>query len=178
MKPRLFWSILTAFALVIGLSVCGMLGFFGLAVSGIWQPATMRDTFGETQRSYADSLGDYYVAHGNSWAGIDERLDSPPFIGPNGGFISYTLADTNGRVVASSDHQQVGAQADATMVKRGVPVEINGTRVGTFFVHSGPFAAPNAPNAPSIPGAPDAAARSRASAFFKPIVRSFLIVGL
>ncbi len=175
MKPRLFWSILTAFALVIGLSVCGMLGFFGLAVSGIWQPDSMHDSFGETQRSYADSLGDYYVAHGNSWAGIDERLDRPPFIGPNGGFINYTLADTNGRVVASSDQRQVGEQADAAMDKRGVPVEINGERVGTFLVRSGPFAAPSAAG---VPSAPNAATRSRAPAFFWPIVRSFLIVGL
>jgi two-component system OmpR family sensor kinase/two-component system sensor histidine kinase BaeS len=146
-----------------------MLGFFVLAVSGIWQPAAMRDTFGETQRSYADSLGDYYVAHGNSWAGIDERLDSPPFLGPNGGFINYTLADTNGRVVASSDQRQVGEQADATMVKRGVAIEVNGARVGTLFVRSGPFAAPSTPNAAPRPPAP---------AFFWPIVRSFLIVGL
>jgi two-component system OmpR family sensor kinase/two-component system sensor histidine kinase BaeS len=171
MKPRLFWSILIAFAFVIGLSVCGMLGFFGLAVSGIWQPATMRDTFGETQRSYADSLGDYYVAHGNSWAGIDQRLDSPPFVGPNGGFINYTLADANGRVVASSDDQQIGDQADAAIVRRGIPVEINGARVGTFVVRSGPFVGPAAPGAPNQ-------ARPRPAAFFWPIVRSFLIVGL
>jgi signal transduction histidine kinase len=172
MKPRLFWSILIAFALAIGLSVCGMLVFIGLAVSGVWQPAMMHDTFGETQRSYADSLGDYYAAHGNSWAGIDQRLDSPPFVGPSGGFVNYIVADTNGRVVASSDQRQIGEQADATMVKRGVPVEVNGARVGTFFVRSGPFAAPSAPSAPN------AAARARAPAFFWPIVRSFLIVGL
>ena len=106
MKPRLFWSILIGFALAIGLSICGMLVFIGLAVSGIWQPAMMRDSFSETQRSYADSLGDYYAAHGNSWVGIDQRLDRPPFVGPNGGFVTYTLADTSGRVVASSDQRQ------------------------------------------------------------------------
>jgi signal transduction histidine kinase len=172
MKPRLFWSILIAFALAIGLSVCGMLVFIGLAVSGVWQPATMRDTFGETQRGYADSLGDYYAAHGNSWAGIDQRLDSPPFVGSSGGFVTYTLADTSGRVVASSDQRQIGEQADVGMIKRGVPVEVNGARVGTLFVHSGPFSAPNAPSAPN------AAARERGPAFFRPIVRSFLIVGL
>src|SRR4051812_47136178 len=159
MKPRLFWSILIGFALAIGLSVCGMLVFIGLAVSGIWQPAMMRDTFSETQRSYADSLGDYYVAHGNSWSGIDQRLDSPPFMGPSGGFFNYTLADTTGRVVASSDQRLVGEQADPAMDKRGIPVEVNGTRVGTFLIRSGPFAAPNAPNAPNLPGAPNAAAR-------------------
>jgi signal transduction histidine kinase len=167
MKPRLFWSILIAFALAIGLSVCGMLVFIGLAVSGVWQPAMIRDTFGETQRSYAASLADYYVAHGNSWSGIDQRLDSPPFVGPNGGFISYTLADTSGRVVASSDQRQVGEQADAAAVKRGVAVEANGARVGTFFVRSGPFATPGT-----------SAARPRPPDFFWPIVRSFLIAGL
>jgi signal transduction histidine kinase len=169
MKPRLFWSILFAFALAIGLSVCGMLVFIGLAVSGVWQPAMMHDTLGETQRSYAASLGDYYVAHGNSWSGIDQRLESPPFVGPSGGFINYTLADTNGRVVASSDQRQVGEQADAGTVKRGVAVEVNGARVGTFafFVRSGPFTPPNA-----------SVARPRSPDFFWPIVRSFLIAGL
>ncbi len=144
-----------------------MLVFIGLAVSGVWQPAMMRDSFGETQRSYAASLGDYYAAHGNSWAGIDQRLDSPPFVGPNGGFINYTLADTNGRVVASSDQRQVGEQADAGTVKRGVAVEVNGARVGTFIVRSGPFIAPST-----------SAPRPRAPDFFWPIVRSFLIAGL
>ena len=38
MKPRLFWTMLLAFALVIVLGVCGMLGFFMLAISGFWQP--------------------------------------------------------------------------------------------------------------------------------------------
>jgi signal transduction histidine kinase len=167
MKPRLFWSILIGFALAIGLSVCGMLVFIGLAVSGIWQPAMMHDSFSETQRSYADSLGDYYTAHGNSWAGIDQRLDSPPFIGSNGGFVSYTLIDTNGRVVASSDQRQVGEQADIGTIKRGVAVEVKGARVGTLSVYSGPFAAPST-----------AAPRPRGPDFFKPIVRSFLIAGL
>jgi len=167
MKPRLFWLILIAFALAIGLSVCGMLLFIGLAVSGVWQPAMMRDTFGETQRSYAASLGDYYAAHGNSWSGIDQRLDSPPFAGPSGGFVNYTLADTSGRVIASSDQRQIGEQVDTGTIKRGVPVEVNGTRVGTFFVRSGPFVAPSA-----------STTRPRPPDFFWPIVRSFLIVGL
>jgi signal transduction histidine kinase len=138
-----------------------------LAVSGVWQPAMMHDTFSETQRSYADSLGDYYAAHGNSWAGIDQRLDSPPFAGPNGGFVAYTLADTNGRVIASSDRRQVGEQADVATVRRGVPIKVNGAQVGTFVVRSGPFNMPDT--------APE---RSRGPDFFRPIVRSFLIAGL
>jgi signal transduction histidine kinase len=167
MKPRLFWTMLVAFALAIGLSVCGMLVFIGLAVSGVWQPGTMRETIDETQRSYAASLGDFYTAHGNSWAGIDQRLDGPPFAGPNGGFVYYTLADTSGRIIASSDQRQVGTQADAGLEKRGVAVEANGQRVGTFFIRSGPINIPDTP-----------APARRPPAFFWPIVRSFLIAGL
>ena len=158
---------LVAFGLAIGLSVCGMLVFIGLAASGVWQPAMMRDTFAETQRSYADSLGDFYAAHGNSWSGIDQRLDGPPFAGPNGGFVYYTLADTSGRIVASSDQRQVGQQADAGLTKRGVAVEVNGQRVGTFFVRSGPINMPDT--------SPPA---RRPKDFFWPILRSFLIAGL
>src|SRR5437867_3966550 len=128
MKPRLFWLNLIAFAFVIGLSVCGMLVFIGLAISGVWEPTMMREGFSETQRSYAGSLGDYYAAHGNSWSGIDQRFESPPFAGPNGGFVTYTLADTQGRVVASSDQRQVGEQADVAAVKRGVPIKVNGAQ--------------------------------------------------
>jgi signal transduction histidine kinase len=166
MKPRLFWSILTAFALAIGLSVCGMLVFIGLAVSGVWQPAMMRATVDETQRSYADSLGDYYAAHGNSWAGIDRRLNSSPFDGP-GGFFNYTLAGADGRVVASSDQRQIGKPADMATLKRGVAIEVDGRQVGTFFVRSGQFNMPE----PATPV-------RRPAAFFWPIVRSFLIAGL
>ena len=31
---------------------------------------------------------------------LDQRLDGPPFAGPNGGFVYYTLADTSGRIIA------------------------------------------------------------------------------
>ncbi|HEU5099773.1 MAG TPA: ATP-binding protein [Roseiflexaceae bacterium] len=167
MKPRLFWTMLVAFALAIGLSVCGMLVFIGLAVSGLWQPATVRETFDETQRSYAASLGDFYAAHGNSWSGVDQRLSGPPFAGPNGGFVYYTLADTSGRIIASSDERQVGQQADPGLEKRGVAVEVDGQRVGTFFVRSGPMGMPGSSTPARRP--PD---------FFWPIVRSFLIAGL
>jgi hypothetical protein len=82
MKPRLFWIMLLSFALVIVLSVCGMLGFFGLVFSGRWQPAAVTEGFQSFQRNYALSLGDYYEANGDSWAGVEKRLAEPPFGGP------------------------------------------------------------------------------------------------
>src|SRR5919205_472427 len=109
MKPRLFWTMLLAFALVIVLSVCGMLGFIGLAISGRWQPTAVSEEFQSFQRTYAQSLGDYYTANGQSWAGVDQRFDTPPFGGPNT-FFGYVLADASGRVVASNDRNlPVGA---------------------------------------------------------------------
>src|SRR5690242_19429170 len=103
MKPRLFWTMLLAFVLVIAMGVAGMLGFFGLAFAGIWQPIDWRDSSLSVQRVYVDSLGDYYVAHGNSWAGVDQRLTDAPFIGPMS-LHGYALADAGGRVVASGDN--------------------------------------------------------------------------
>src|SRR5215212_5758269 len=102
MKPRLFWTMLLAFALVIVLSVCGMLSFIGLAVSGRWQPAAVSDGFKSFQQSYALSLGDYYEANGASWGGVNDRFDAPPFGGPNS-FVGYALADSGGQIVASND---------------------------------------------------------------------------
>jgi two-component system OmpR family sensor kinase/two-component system sensor histidine kinase BaeS len=126
----------------------------------------MRETFLETQRSYASSLGDYYIAHGNSWAGIDQRLEGPSFAGP-GGFFSYTVVDENRQVIASNDQRQLGKQIDVGTLGRGVPIEARGERVGTFFLRSGPGA---------VPGEP--ALDRGQSRFFWAIARSFLIAGL
>src|SRR5581483_9591460 len=109
-----------AFALVIVLSVCGMLGFIGLAVSGRWQPTAVSEGFQSFQRTYAQSLGDYYTANGQSWAGVDQRFDTPPFGGPNT-FFGYVLADANGRVVASNDRNlPLGITVGRPELQKGV----------------------------------------------------------
>jgi signal transduction histidine kinase len=166
MKPRLFWTMLLAFGLVIVLGICGMLGFFGLAIAGIWQPQSVRDSFQESQHSYAASLADYYTAHGNSWDGVEERL-APPFPGPSG-FIDYALVDQSGQVVASNDRSlPVGRAIEKAPLAYGVPVEAHGKRVGTLIVRSGPNVGPGSPFEGRRP--PD---------IFWSIVRSFLIAGL
>src|SRR5690349_14234419 len=88
MKPRLFWTMLVAFVLVIGLSVCGMLGFFALSITGLWQPGSTRplpDNIrfppDSMERFWARLLAEQYVANGNSWANVDQRLKAPPFAG-------------------------------------------------------------------------------------------------
>jgi two-component system OmpR family sensor kinase/two-component system sensor histidine kinase BaeS len=161
MRPRLFWIILLAFTLVIVLGVCGMLGMFGLAAAGIWRPESMRDGFHGPPRTYVDELGDYYAAHGNSWAGIDRHLAQAPPIPL--GFLSYTLTDAGGRVVASSSQSlSVGGAVDPRALAQGIPVEHNGARVGTLLL--GPPG-----NAPGPRGAPPDV--------IWPVLRGFLFAG-
>ena len=128
---------LLAFAMVIVLSVCGMLGFVVLAVSGQWQPAAVRESFVAYQRSYALSLGDYYVANGNSWSGVQERFDGISFAGP-GNFFDYALADPGGRVIASNDSAlPIGATVVSAELDRGLPIDARGQRVGILIVRGG-----------------------------------------
>ncbi len=133
MKPRLFWSMLLAFVLVIVLGVCGMLTFLGLAFAGYWQPSNLPRSVRGPQYAYVEALADYYLAHEGSWAGIDRRLTDEPF-GPIS-FMGYALADTNGRVIVSNDQALAAGQPlDADLLARGTPVIARGARVGTFVL--------------------------------------------
>lgn len=168
MKPRLFWTMLTAFALVIVLSVCGMLGFIGLTVSGQWQTQALRDSLSAYQQSYALSLGDYYMANGDSWAGIERRFDEPPLAGPSALF-DLALTDPSGRVIASNDRTfTVGENVTRNQLDRGVPVEVRGKRVGLLVSRLG---GRNMPNMPMIPS-------QRPLGIVPSIVRGFVIAGL
>ncbi|MBK9710528.1 MAG: HAMP domain-containing histidine kinase [Kouleothrix sp.] len=167
MKLRLFWTILLTFALVIGLGICGMLGFVGLTFAGVWQPSAMRESLQEAQSNYAAILGDYYAANGDSWAGVDRRLDNSPFVGPPS-FFGYALADASGRIVASDDRTlPIGRVADQVSLTRGAPVEARGERVGTLVLRAGSRLGANAP----IQG-------RRPIDLIWPVVRGFLFAGL
>src|SRR6266511_4365377 len=170
MKPRLFWIMLLSFALVIVLSVCGMLSFIGLALSGRWQPAAVSEGIQSFQHNYALSLGDYYEANGESWAGVDKRFDAPPFDGP-GSWAGYALASADGRIVASNDRNlPEGTTIDPRDLKNGIPITAHGSQVGTLVMRSGLRYLPNA----SAPASPMRPTRD----FVLPIIRSFLIAAL
>jgi len=167
MKPRLFWIMLLAFVLVIVLGVCGMLGFFGLAFAGVWQPEEFRSGFQGAQKTYVAALADYYVAHDGSWNGVEQRLNGSPFGGPTS-FLGYALADADGRVVVSNDRNYPqGHVLPPAQLERGTPVTARGARVGTFLllrptqgIRPGPI---------NQDGPPD---------FFWPVLRGFLFAGL
>ena len=171
MKLRLFWTMLLAFALVIVLSVCGMLGFIGLGLSGQWQPQALRENAAQFQHAYVLSLGDFYLANGESWGGIEQRFDALSFGGPNSMFGS-ALADTNGRVVASNDRNfPLGLEVSVSQLERGIPVEAHGLRVGTLLLRAGMR------NLPDPPVVPPLAPRTTRDIVWT-ITRSFLVAAL
>ncbi|HET9224681.1 MAG TPA: HAMP domain-containing protein, partial [Roseiflexaceae bacterium] len=133
MKPRLFWSMLLAFVLVIVLGVCGMLGFFGLAFAGYWQPNDLPRGIRGPQHAYVEELADYYLARDRSWVGIERRLRDEPF-GPIS-FLGYVLADADGRVIVSNDQTlKAGQPLAPDLLAQGTPVIARGARVGTFVM--------------------------------------------
>lgn len=151
MKPRLFSTMLLAFGLVIVLGICGMIGFFGLSVAGVWDSSrSTRIGWNDVQRTYVGFLADYYVARGNSWQGIDRRLDG--LSGPSD-VMRYTLVDENGLVVASSNPREpVGLVVPPTDLRRGTPIEVRGKRIGTvLFRPATGFVPPDQPLPPEPP---------------------------
>jgi two-component system OmpR family sensor kinase/two-component system sensor histidine kinase BaeS len=166
MKPRLFWSMLLAFVLVIVLGVCGMLGFFGLAVAGYWQPSELPRDFRGPQHAYVEELADYYLAHERSWAGVDRRLRDEPF-GPIS-LLGYALADAEGRVIVSNDRSlKAGQPLSAELLARGTPVVARGARVGTFVLLQ-----------PGNDFRPTPRPASQMPSFFWSVLRGFLFAGL
>lgn len=134
MKPRLFWVLMLAFGLVIIVGTCGMTGFFTLSFSRVgaeqWQSG-MR----ETETAYAMVLADYYRANGNSWAGVEQRLQAPPFGGPMS-FLSATLLDTNGTTIADSGRMGRNMHM-APGLQPGTPIVVEGRTIATLVVRPG-----------------------------------------
>lgn len=143
-RLRLFWLMALSFVLVILLALCGMLGLIGLTFAGTVPSTSFRDGLSESADGYAIVLRDYYVANGDSWRGVEKRLVSPPFNGPES-FYSYTLLDEQGDLLASSNPQVVApGHLDALAPVAGppmmrdavarVPLRVRGESVGVLVV--------------------------------------------
>ncbi|NOK61659.1 MAG: hypothetical protein GFH27_549313n67 [Chloroflexi bacterium AL-W] len=159
---------LLAFILVIILGVCGMMGFFGLAVAGFRDAADdeFDYDFQRTERAYAATLADYYVARGNSWRDLDQRLNDM-FTGPF--FSNFAVIDEDRRVVASVNSSlSIGQTIESTWTpKHGVPIEVRGDQVGTLILRTDMH-----PSDVGPPGDPPP------FEFFERILRGFALAGL
>ena len=127
-----------AFALSIVVGVCGMIGFAGLTLGGVLS-SPVRDSLRDAPEAYAAALADYYIANGGSWAGVERRLDAPPFTG-SFSFVDYTLTDRGGRTVATTVTRPPRGMRMWDEPLNSAPVIARGERVGTLLVlrHSGP----------------------------------------
>jgi signal transduction histidine kinase len=137
-RLRLFWLMVLSFVLVILLALCGMLGLIGLTFAGTVPSTSFRDGLSESADGYAIVLRDYYVANGDSWAGVERRLDGPPFNSPES-FYSYTLLDPRGDLLASSNPQIAidGREPGMPMMRNAtarVPLLVRGESVGVLVV--------------------------------------------
>ena len=135
-RPRLFSLMLAAFALVIVLGIGGMVGFFGLAVSGLWRfgqsTVAVKDVTTLEQESAA-ALARYYTEHG-SWEGVRRQIDQQDAdFSPN--WISYVLVDADGNAVASSQSgPRPGAASLPPLPDGGVPIDVDGKQVGKLYL--------------------------------------------
>lgn len=90
-----------------------------------------------TEAGLAQELAGYYQGHG-SWEGVEALLD----FGGMGGMMGMMgqrlmLADAEGWVVADTRFALIGQSLTAADLAEGVPVEVNGRRVGTLLAEGG-----------------------------------------
>lgn len=164
-KPGLFWTILFAFALVIGLQVVAIVAFFTSVVAGLWPPDVLGHESAAGREAFVQWLADYYVAHDNSWEGIGKRLENRSVAAPPG-WYRYVLLNADGRVIASSDPTfEIGAPVEDELRATSLPVEVQGAHVGSLILPP-PGGPPWAHISGDWHGPPD---------FLLPILRSFLL---
>lgn len=165
-----------AFSLAIMLAVCGMVSFVGLTFAGTFPSGSFREGLRESADSYAAILGDYYVANGNSWQGVEQRIDAPPFNGSNS-FFAYSILDSQGNLVVGRlpptpptppTPPEPGKRVRSLPIERS-SIIIHGQEVGVLVVRPdfdpqiGTLAQPTMQRSPSL---------------LWGIWRSFLIAGL
>jgi len=86
---------------------------------------------------FVTTLADYYRASG-SWEGVADVFEPsgdmpPPEPGP-AGESPLTLADASGRVILASAGYSPGDQIPRSELDAGIPVEVDGEKVGTLII--------------------------------------------
>jgi two-component system OmpR family sensor kinase/two-component system sensor histidine kinase BaeS len=141
-----------------------MVGFFAVSAASFRDRGPSRDDGQRAERAYAETLADYYIARGDSWDGLDQRLED--LLG-GAFFFRFAVVDNQRRIVASADPSlQVGQQVNPSQIMRGRSIEARGERVGTLIRHmetGGPFSPPRDPAIPDM---------------FSRVLRGFVLAGL
>jgi signal transduction histidine kinase len=92
----------------------------------------------------SDRLADYYRSQG-TWEGVAEVVPMQTYVTPNGlvGVLRvqeerFVVTDMHGRVVVSGMGFQVGQIVPVERLRQGLPITVNGQRVGVLIVAPAP----------------------------------------
>jgi signal transduction histidine kinase len=157
MRPSLFWKIMAAFALVVAVTVAGVILVARQTTTNEFRQYMFGGGAGQDQ--LAAQLADYY-AQNRSWSGVEAFIGGSGMTGRGGMTLAPALrsgasagvhggsagpagqggpgrrivvADAQGNVVADSTGVTSG-QLPSSQLSRGVPITVEGQRVGTLIV--------------------------------------------
>ena len=135
------WVKLTLAFLAISLAAIGVVAAISLRATGEQFRQYVVASGMAGQPGWAQSLTEYYAAHG-SWDGVDELLAQ---LGPGGMGMgrgrgaggatgpNLAVAGTDGRVLASRTGELVGELLPAGVLAQGLPLTLDGQPIGTLL---------------------------------------------
>jgi two-component system OmpR family sensor kinase len=168
MRLSLFWKLMAAFALVVAVTVGGVI--FVARQTTVNEFRQYMFAGGAGQDQLAAQLADYYAQNG-SWNGAQAFIGEDSMMGrggmmrgggPGGLNRRIVIADAQGNIVADSAGTSSG-QLPSSQLARGAPIMVNGRRVGTLLASGGQMGA--------MMGAPE-------QNFLDRVNRAVLIAGL
>ncbi|MBA3943742.1 MAG: HAMP domain-containing protein [Herpetosiphonaceae bacterium] len=171
-RVRLFWQLLGTFALLIGFGIGGMTSLVGVVFRQI-RNSTLPETLLHTETSWATSLGDYYLAHGHSWDGVEVRIEDWLALDTSLASlpIRYRLSTTDDQIIAQSGPEE--AHPTRVSAAGTAPIVADGQIVGSFAL----FSAPSFNTLPIPRGRYNAPTMAPATSLEAQVRRSFALVG-
>jgi signal transduction histidine kinase len=131
-----------ALKLTLGFLLVGLIG--AVLVALFVRQATIRAydrlLLDQARAGYVSRMAAYYQEH-RSWRGVLQRLvqqrqaqQVDPLDGePRPPLAVFPLANQNGRVIVPGGAYRIGDRVPEEVLRRGVPVEVDGRRVGTVL---------------------------------------------
>jgi signal transduction histidine kinase len=144
MRPSLFWKLMAAFALVVAVTVSGVIVAARQTTASEFQHYMFGG--GGGLDTLTAQLADYYTQNG-SWNGLQAFIGESGLVGrggmmrgaPAGAGRRIIVADARGNLVADSTGASSG-QLSSSQLERGVPIMVQDQRVGTLIASgSGPM---------------------------------------
>lgn len=163
-RKSLFFRLMGAFAIIIVVGVVIVAFIANQITASEFQQFMFRGQMVRAQ-DLANELAAYYRARG-TWNGVSALLSNNAGEMMMGGMMGgggLWLADDNGTIVASSDNTRLGQTISASERADGIPIQVNGQRVGFLIADS-----------QMMHGVTDAAAQD----FLAQVNRSILLAGI